>query len=155
MLEDEVASIAKKMYDITGIQDIYFDEVREGFKRPSLYFPAPEQEPAADTLSSFAYDNAMYVKVFGDTTKAAMEIAQQVIHEVSRRRNLIPVVDDDGEPTGKRFRLSSISSKAIEVGTAQVYVRWKSVYDYAGEAHTRAAKMFYNIIFKSEEVQDE
>lgn len=150
MLADEVASIAKKMYDITNIQDILFDEVQEGFKRPSLYFPPVEQETTDDTLSTFAYDNSMYVKVFGDTTKAAMEIAEQITHAVNCGRNLIPVVNVDGEPTGQKFRLRNISYRAIEIGTAQLYVRWKSVYAYApGETHTTATKMIFNILTKS------
>ncbi|TCX51930.1 MULTISPECIES: hypothetical protein [unclassified Dehalobacter] len=150
MLADELASIAKKMYDITSIQDIYFDEVTEDFKVPSLYFPPVEQEPLGDTLSTFAYDNAVYIKVYGATTKAAMAIAEQIIHVISCGRNLIPVVDEEGDPTGQKFRLRGISYKAIEVGAAQLYVRWESVWSYTpGEEHTRAARMVFNILTKS------
>lgn len=148
MLEAEVASIAKKLCDISGIQNLYFDEVREGFKRPSFYFPPVEQTAIGDTLTSFAYDNAMFVKVFDKTTKEAMRMAEMVTHAVSLGRNIIPIMSQDGELTGKVFRIKDLSYKSVEIGVAQLYIRWKSTYAFAEGSHNKAAKMVFNILSK-------
>lgn len=153
MLEAEVASIAKKMCDISGIENIYFDDVREGFKRPSLYFPPVEQTVLGDTLTTFAYDNAMFVKVFDKSTKNAMNIAEQITHAVSIGRNIIPFISEEGEPTGKVFRIKDVSYKSVDVGTAQLYIRWKSIHAFAEGTHAKAANLVFNILFKDKEVQ--
>ncbi len=152
MLEEEVSSIAKKMFDISGIQNIYFDEVQEGFKRPSFYFPPVEQAVIGDTISTFAYDNAMFVKVFDKTTKAAMRLAEQMTHSISAGRNLIPLMSEAGELTGKVFRIKDISYKAVDVGAAQLYIRWKSIYAFTEGTYTKAAKLIFNVLLKNEEV---
>lgn len=151
MLEAEVASIAKKMCDISEIENVYFDEVREGFKRPSLYFPPVEQTAIGDTLTSFAYDNAMFVKVFDKTTKGAMSIAEQITHAVSVGRNIIPFMSEEGEPTGKVFRIKDVSYKSVDVGAAQLYIRWKSIYSFTEATHNKVAKMVFNILSKGKE----
>lgn len=153
MLEAEVASIAKKMCDISEIQNVYFDEVREGFKRPSLYFPPVEQTVIGDTLSSFAYDNAMFVKVFDKTTKDAMSLAEQITHTISLGRNIIPFMSEAGELTGKVFRIKDISYKAIDIGTAQLYIRWKSVHVFTKETYNKAANLVFTILLKGKEAQ--
>lgn len=148
MLEVQVASIAKRMFDISGIQKIYFDEVEEGFKRPSLYFPPVEQTVTGDTLTTFAYDNAMFVKVFDKTTKLVMEKANQITHAILSNRNLIPIVDEIGQPTGDKFRLRDTSYRAIDIGTAQLYIRWKSSYPYTTTTYTKASQFTFNILLK-------
>ncbi len=151
MLEEEVASIAKKMYDISGIQNMFFDEVKEGFKRPSFYFPPVEQTAIGDTLNTFAYDNAIFVKVFDKTTKGAMEIAEQITYSITRERNQIPFVNEAGELTGSVFRLKDISYQSIDVGVAQLYIRWKSIYAFTRSVYSKAANLVFNVLIKDKE----
>lgn len=151
MLEEEVASIAKKMYDISGIQNMFFDEVQEGFKRPSFYFPPVEQTVIGDTLNTFAYDNAMFVKVFDKTTKDAMGIAEQITHSISMGRNIIPLMSEAGVLTGKVFRIKDISYRAVDVGAAQLHIRWKSIYAFTRSTYSKAANLVFNVLLKEKE----
>lgn len=141
MIAGEIASIARAMYDI-GKADPIFETSEEGFPSPSIYFPPVEQTPIRDTLSSFKYDNAMYVKVFADTTKKASEIAQKIVHTISEAKNMIKEVSESGEKTGREFRIKIMSCKQADLGAYQIYLRWDSVFLY-----DRAAQKVANFIF--------
>lgn len=150
LLEAEVASIARKMNSISAVQNIYFDEVPEGFSYPSFYFPPVEQTTKGDTLLTFAYDNVLFIKVFAKSTKAAMQMAHAITHSISREKNLIPIVNEDGTYSTDKLRLKNISFKSVETGAAQIYVRWHSVHEYLQPTYSKTANHIFNLSIKEE-----
>lgn len=148
LLEQEVASIAKRIYDISKVENIYFDEVEEGFSYPSFYFPPVEQEALGDTLMTFKYDNALFVKVFGKSTTQAMSLAHSVVDALTRDKNRIAFVKKDGTYSGDRFRTRDISYKSIDKGVAQIYFRWSSVHEYVKPIYSKTVKTIFNLSIK-------
>lgn len=148
MLEQEVASIAKRIYDISKVEDIYFDEVEEGFNYPSFYFPPVEQEALGDTLLTFKYDNALFVKVFEKSTTEAMSLAHRVVDALTRDKNRIAFVNEDGTYSGDKFRTRDISYKSIDKGVAQIYFRWSSIHEYDQPTYSKTVKTIFNISTK-------
>ena len=148
MLESLIASIAKRMCDTGNITKVYFDEVSEGFLTPSLYFPPAEQTAAGDTITTIKYDNVLFVKAFEQNTAAAMALAEKITHAISTERNLIPILQIDGSETGKSLRLKDLSYKRVEVGVAQIQVRFQSVYAYSLQTQQKAAKIVWQMGLK-------
>lgn len=148
MVEQELASIAKYMNGITGINNIYFDEVPEGFKRPSLYFPVLEQITRGDTLTSFAYMNTWFIKVFDKETKPAFTTASNIVDTICKNKNLIPLVNEDGSPTGKGIRLKEIKLNKLDIGTIQIQVDWDSVYEFKEESYLKMQSFYFDIQIK-------
>ncbi len=147
MLAEEIAAIARKMYDSSAVS-ILFDEAEEGFKRPSLYFPPVEQTPRGSSLSTFGFDNVLYIKLFGETTRSAMEAAQKIAYQIAAEKNLIPLVNESGAATGRVLRLKEISCKKVDTAAAQLTVRWLSVYAYTEETGQQAANFIANMSLK-------
>lgn len=148
MLEALIASIAKKMCDTASVTKVYFDQVTEVFVTPSLYFPPSEQTAAGDTLTTFKYDNVLYVKVFEQNTKTAMALAEKITHSISLERNLIAILNKDGSDTGKKLRLKDLSYKKTEVGVAQIYIRFESVYAFTSQTQPKVAKIVWQMGLK-------
>lgn len=148
MLEAELASIAKAIVDISGIHNIEFEEVSDGFKRPSLFFPPVEQDGSTPTFDAFAFDNSLYAKVFDQSAKKATDFAAGISFGLLERRLKIPLLNEEGLETGGIVRLTSVSHKSIDSGSAQIYIRWKSVYETTKETHTKAKALIRQIGLK-------
>ncbi len=145
MLECEIISIAKTMCDIAGIKKIYFDEVAEGFCIPSLYFPAAEQDFEGDTLTAYRYDTTLFVKVFDKTNKKAINIAEKITNNIAKHKLLIDIIDKSGEKTGKKLRLKAISCKKLDIGVAQIMVRFQTSFPYNSETYSMINTFFTNL----------
>ncbi|QIB26099.1 hypothetical protein [Caloranaerobacter azorensis] len=145
MIEREIGSIAKYMYDVSGIKNIYFDEVPQDFKKPSLYFPTPMQIQRGDTVNSYAYMNSLFVKVFDEKTRDAYSKAATIVNSISKNRNLIPLVKEDGAQDNKGIRLRKVSIKKLDVGTIQIEVQWDSVFAYTEETYAKVQRFYFDM----------
>ncbi|WP_206458703.1 hypothetical protein [Anaerovorax sp. IOR16] len=144
MLENLIASITKRMCDIANIKKVYFDEVDDGFVSPSIFIPTAEQAPQGDTLTSFRFDTALYFKVFANTTKEAVKLAENITTQISKHKNIINILNEDGSNTGETFRLKSISCKKADTGIAQIYVRFQTVFAFDVDTSPNAAQIVWN-----------
>lgn len=147
----ELASIAKFISDATGVNSIAFDKVKDGFIRPSLFIPTAEISMYQPAIGMYDFENALFVKVFADSTKIAMDIANDAVLAISQSSNKIPLLNEAGEKNGIRtVRLKTVNTKSIDEGVAQIYIVWNSKYRIAAEDYIKAAKIISHFCIKKE-----
>lgn len=149
-MEQEVASIAKYMIENSGGAYPYYWKIPEGFMVPSIYFPEPEVASYGDTFTSFRYEYSWYVKVFSNNDQQAHNIALKIIDAIVSNRNLIPLVDETGEPLPYGVRIKNPEMKNIEdsPSAVQLYIRWQSSRPYCSENAKRAMDLIMSISAK-------
>ena len=93
-LEQEVASIMMFALKAGGNPSPYYYDVPEQFKFPAMYFPQPEIITRGETFRTYASEYAWYINIMAETTEAAQEIGLEVLTQLKRARNLVPIVDE-------------------------------------------------------------
>lgn len=152
-LEQEVASIIAFVQDSAGHLNPYYWDVPEDFERPAIYFPQPEITTGGDTLGTYASEYAWYINIFADTTEEAHDIARRVLTALKRARNYVPLLNEDGEATGKKLRLKDPGLKRGDTGVAQLTIEWTSRRSYA-EDEPPKVNITHISITKKEEPPD-
>lgn len=130
MLEQELASIARFIFDNSGIQSVYYNEMPESFKTPSLYFPVPEVMTRGDTMNSYALMYSWYVKVFDVRSNTAFNKAFLALNAMKQKRNLIPLINPDGTLQGKGIRIRDPRLTKLDTGVVQLQIDWNSVREF-------------------------
>lgn len=130
MLEQELASIARFIFDNTGIQAVYYNEMPESFQTPSLYFPVPEVMTRGDTMNSYALVYSWYVKVFDKRSNTAYNKAFNALNAIKQKRNLIPLINPDGTPQQKGIRIRDPMLTKLDTGVVQLKIDWDSVREF-------------------------
>ena len=144
MLENLIASITKEMCVISNINKVYFDEVEENFTTPSICIPSAEQIPKGDTLTSIGFDTSIFFKIYADSTNKAIALAEAITLQISKQKNLIHILNIDGDKTGETFRLKSIDCKKADIGIAQIYIRFETIFSYDVDTSPNVAKIIWN-----------
>jgi len=139
-LEQEIASAIKFILDSSGNPAPYYWNVPQDFVVPSAYFPTPEIESSGDTLNSFNLNYSWYIKFFHKNTQSAHELAFAALTEILQNRNLIPLINEDGEFTGKGFRINDPELKKIDDGAVQLTLNWDSRRPYHKNPATKTKK---------------
>lgn len=129
-LEQEIASIIAAAQRVAGDIAYYYWNVPEDFHFPALFFPQPEITTNGDTFHSYASRYSWYIKVFAETTEQAHSIALSILTALKRARNYVPLIDEDGTPTGKKLRLDDPALKGLDEGVEQVVIEWTSRRPY-------------------------
>lgn len=129
-LETEIASIIAVAQSVAGDIAYYYWSIPENFRHPALFFPQPEITTDGDTFHTYASDYAWYIKAFAETTEQAHSIALAILTALKRARNYVPLIDEEGKPTGKKLRLKDPSLKAVDAGVVQVLIEWTSRRPY-------------------------
>lgn len=152
-LEQEIASIAAFALDKGENPKPYYWNVPEGFAFPAMYFPTPEINSRGETFFTYALEYAWYINIFAETTEKAHQIGLQVLTALKMGRNLVPLIDKDGQDTGKRLRLNDPSLKNIDTGVEQLTIEWTSRRPYAPD-EAELMRIFH-VVFddKSEEAE--
>ena len=132
-LEQEAASVMAFALRTAGDINPYYWDVPQDFKRPAMYFPQPEIDTGGDTLGTYASEYAWYINVFADTTEEAHGIARRVLTALKRAKNYVPLLNEDGEATGKKLRLKDPGLKRGGVGVAQHTIEWTRRRSYADD----------------------
>ncbi len=130
MLEQEIASAIKFIHSACGSPTPYYWNVPQDFVVPSIYFPTPEITTFGDTLSSYRYEYMWHIKCFAKVTQDAHSMALSVVTAIREARNLVPLIDVNGNVDGKGFRLLDPSMRSIEDGVCQITIQWKSPRAY-------------------------
>jgi len=114
----------------------YYDELPEGFVVPSVYFPQPEIDSSGDTLNAYAFNYAWFIKFFALDKPSVYALALLVLASIKRERNRIPLIDEDGNKTGRTFRVDDPSIRAIAESPAayQLSLSWTSRRPFADVA---------------------
>lgn len=129
-LEQEIASIIAAAQRVAGDIGYYYWNIPESFRYPAMFFPTPEIATNGDTFRSYASDYSWYIKVFSETTEQAHSIALSVLTALKEARNYVPLVDEEGQPTGKNLRLKDPSLKKLDDGAVELVIEWTSRRPY-------------------------
>jgi len=130
MLEQEVASIIKFTLDSAGHPAPYYNEVKENFAVPSIYFPSPEIDTGGETFSTYRLGYSWFVKVFHKTTEDAYAMALKVLLAIKGARNCVPLIATDGQNTGELLRIKDPAIKKLDSGVYQIEFGWDSRRPY-------------------------
>lgn len=131
MIEQEMASIIKFILDNTEKSSPYYHNIPENFYVPATYFPVPEITSRGETFLTYALEYTWYVKFFDVDSQSAYFRAYQAINALQARRNVITLLDENGAEISAGLRLNDPSISVIDVGVAQIVLRWASRRPYA------------------------
>lgn len=153
MLEQEIAALVHFMEPLNLKH--YFGELPDGFATPSVYFPPPEVDGAEHSLSTYENDFSLYIKIFDKSSMDSYSIASNLVNAIQKRRKRIPLYDEEGNLTGKNFRVTRLNAKIIDVGVTQVYLGWKTLSAYEADTYTKAADFYYGGLATSKIKEDD
>lgn len=143
MLECEVAAIYYFVDGVLGVKS-YFNEVPEDMIIPCVFYPAPAMDPDSFSVSSFATTFTMYAKVMDINNLSAANKASEILQAVCKNRYKIPMVDENGQRTGKNFRIERLKSEKVDEGVYQLTITWKRYTSYTEKTATLAREFFFN-----------
>lgn len=124
MLEQDLASIMSFLTIHSGNPAPYYKNVPEQFCVPAVYFPRPEIGSSGDTLSTYALDFSLFVKFFHKTKEEAYELGFAAMNAILERRNRIPLIDENGKPTGKHIHIRDPTLRAVDESAVQLEIDW-------------------------------
>ena len=150
-LEQEVASIMAFVLLHAGNSHPYYDEVPEQFKFPAVYFPQPEIGTRGETFRTYASEYAWYINIMATSTPEAHAIGLAVLSKLKGAKNCVPVISEDGKPTGENLRLKDPSLRKIETGVEQLTIEWTSRRPYDATEALKMLRFHLNFEDKSEE----
>lgn len=131
MLEQEMASIIKFVLDHAKDPAPYYWKVPKHFAIPAAYFPPPEIDTGGDTFSTYSMDFSWYIKLFHKSEQGAYALGYAVTAAIRAKRNLIPLITEDGKVVPKSWvRIDDPSMKVVDDGAAQLTIHWKSRRPY-------------------------
>lgn len=133
MLEQELASIIKYVLDSSGNPTPYYWNIPQSFAVPAAYFPQPEIDTDRATLNDYSAEYSWYINFFDSTTQGAHEHAFKALTAIVSNRRAIPLIDTDGSPTGKIFRISDVKLRTVDDGVVQLTVNFTSYRKYTRE----------------------
>lgn len=131
MIEQEMASIVRFILDAADNPSPYYWNVPESFLVPAVYFETPEILTGGETFLTYHADYTWYIRFFDRTQQGAWQSAYKVLHAIKRARNLIPLIDIEGnEIEGEGIRINDPSMHSMEDDSAQITIRWRSRQPY-------------------------
>lgn len=128
-MEAEVGSIIGFLYKHRSIP-VYLERIPEGMQFPSMYVPPPITVDSPFTSSAYRVSCSLAIKIFHNTTREAAELAEDYAYAVRSNRRLIPLLDEEGQPTSRYIRVTSCSVSTIDDGVAQLTISWDSLRKY-------------------------
>lgn len=130
VIEQEVASLIKFILDSAGNPAPYYNEVKENFVVPSIYFPSPEINSDGETFNTYRLGYTWRVKLFHKTTEDAYAMALKALTAIRAARNLVPLIGEDGSETGELLRIEDPEIKKLDSGVYQLVISWDSRRPY-------------------------
>ena len=130
LLEQEIASIMAFALHYADNPSPYYYDVPENFRYPAMYFPQPEIDTGGETMRTYAMRYSWYINIFCATTEDAFALAWKVLTALKKKRNLVPLLNEDGSRAKGWLRLNDPSAKVIDTGVAQLTLSWTSRRPY-------------------------
>lgn len=143
MLEFEIAAL---YYFITGILNlpVYFDAIPEDMDIPCLFFPPPHQISGNFSTNAYATTFTLYAKVIDINNVSAGGKSSQIAHAIQKNRFKVPLVNEKGKATGKKFRIDSIETTKADENVWQIEISWKRYTAFTEKSVTLAREFFFN-----------
>ncbi|MDR1408852.1 MAG: hypothetical protein LBJ12_00980 [Oscillospiraceae bacterium] len=151
MWEQETASITKFIMDAAGNPNPYYYKVPQSFLVPAIYFPAPQMSTNGEAMNHYKLSFTWFIKFFHKTTQEAYTLAYTALQELKRVKHLLPIVDDQGVPTGEYVRLNDPSLNMVDDGTVQLQISWDSRRPYYADEVAAATDNHFDLFFKTGE----
>lgn len=130
MIEQELASIVKFVLTAASNPAPYYWNVPESFDRPSVFFPNPEIETSGETFRTYRLDYTWFLQFFHNSTTEAHYMALTVLEAIKKARNLIPLIDENGEILTTGIRIGEATLKPVDDGVVQLMIRFASRRPY-------------------------
>ncbi len=147
MIEQEMASIMKFLYDRNNVQ-LYQKRLKQDFERPSMYFPPPIIRSFPATVASYKNIYLWFVKVFDKDSEAAFSTASTLQTALMKKRLLVPEIDITGAETGGYIRLTKAHARELDDGVCQLEIDWNSIYGYEEEVFDKIMNFNFNTFLK-------
>ena len=131
IITSETASIAKFIIEnaVEGTVP-YYEEMRENFAVPAVFFPSPVVSSSEHTVSSYSFIYSWSVVVFATNDDLAYENALRIAKAIRDNAMLIPVVDSDGQPTDDYIRITKCEINANDSCAKSIDIGWRSTEFY-------------------------
>lgn len=150
MLEQDIASLIKFILDGAGNPSPYYWNAPESFSVPAIYFPTPEISTSGDTFSTYGLDYVWNIVFFHRSTQEAYQLALQVLMMIRANRNMICVIDTEGNSTKEVLRVDDPKLKTLDTSAVQLEITWTSRRPYNVEAATYMQSYHVNMWKKHE-----
>ena len=144
-MEQYEASLARVCLELSGINELYDEQVPEDFKVPSLYFPPKEVDPNASALNSFEEASTLYIQLFASTRTHAEELAHKIVKGIMLKRCRIPVYNVDGTDSGALLKLDTPTARVVDEGVAQITVTYRVHYSFTEASVPKASSVNINM----------
>lgn len=144
-MEQIAASIARYILTAAGNITPYYNDLKEGFKVPSIFFPEFEVGTSREDFDTYAFNNAWYVKFFHSTTEQACSLAKRVLAKIVGGRYYVPILNKDGTDTGRKIRISRAEIKKVDDGVYQMWLDWDESYEYDDLSNKSEKMQTYDI----------
>ena len=149
MLDQEIASAMRYLIDASGNPNPYYYNVPEDFLTPAIFFPQPEITSRGDTLKTYALEFSWFVKFFDKDTQSAHLMAFAALTALQYKMCVVPLLNNDGTPTGRGFRMNDPSMRPVDDGAVQLTLTWDSPRPYFKEPFEKMLTYRANLWVKS------
>lgn len=129
-MDIHLGSIMKRFYDVHPMS-VYVRDLKQGFKRPSFYFPVPDSNEYNGGLNFEFAEHILKVTVFHDTAAEAVDILTRIKRDLLDTRKTVEFVDEEGTLQGAFFHVSNIQIRSDEIdntGTLTLNYTTEEVY---------------------------
>ncbi|MDR1753314.1 MAG: hypothetical protein LBR74_00180 [Eubacterium sp.] len=148
----EIESAIKFILENTENPIPYCYSMPQEFVVPSVFFSSPEIVPSGDTLLTYSLNYSWVITFFHNDAKSAYALGLTALNALQRKRNIIPLINVNGELTGRGFHLKAPILKAPEeggCGEVQLTLAWRSSHPYDNESAQKMMTYDTNIYIKN------
>lgn len=136
-MREDFASIANFIMNRVGKKanaKAYYENVKDGFYLPAIYFPEPEDNISKELLSNqHLHSNMLFVQVFHLTNDDAYGLAQEIANAFFKAGCYIPLINNNGSETSLFLHVDVKKISRIDDCLAQVQLSWDYRCDYHKE----------------------
>lgn len=136
-MREDFASIANFIMNRVGKKasaQAYFENIKDGFCLPAIYFPEPETIVGKELLGNqYLNSNSLFVQVFHLTNDDAYGLAQEIAEAFFRTGCYIPLISEDGGETSLFLHVNVKKVSLIDDCLAQVQLSWDYSCGYTDE----------------------
>lgn len=148
MTEDFASIVSYVMNTVgksNGAQD-YYENIKDGFKLPALYFKIPDATPNKDILlPQYVNSKSAFIEVYHLSNDLAYTLANDIANSIFKNRGYIPLLNEDGKETGLFIRVKVNKVSRIDDCVAQVQLSWEYRQHFADTSKMYADNLNFNL----------
>lgn len=149
-MREDFASIANFVMNNIGKEysaKAYYENVKDGFHVPAIYFPVPDEINDKLTFgSSYQADNSMFIQIFAMSNQEALNIANDIKVSLQKVNRYIPIIDINGSYTDRVIIIYCKKISKIDDSVVQVQLDWKYINNFDNSENPKSEKINLNLI---------